>query len=310
LSRALYWQQLRSKLAHQIFGQASNMKKARTMNLRVAFALTAIWLLATFVARTDSSAEMRSRSLNNQQLAKSISKSATPVLVELFTSEGCSSCPPADKLLAQIDARQPVSGAGAIILEEHVDYWDDQGWRDPFASKAATERQQDYANSLHAEVYTPQMVVDGRAELLGSDQNAAQRAIEKAISAQKTSLELTWVGATMTVGGPKLLRVRVGKLSGDNSSSGQNAEVFLAITESHLHSDVRRGENAGRGLEHDGVVRKLTSLGKARGSGEFSFDLQTGVKLSPEWKRENIRVIDFEQDVHSRRIYAATSTTY
>jgi hypothetical protein len=291
------------------------MKKARVMNLRFAFALTAIWLLTTFVARTDSSAEMRSRNSIDQQM--SAPKSATPVLVELFTSEGCSSCPPADKLLAQIDARQPVSGAEAIILEEHVDYWDDQGWRDPFASKAATQRQQDYANSLHAEVYTPQMVVDGRTELLGSDQNAAQRAIEKASGAQKTSMEMSWVGATATMGpvgtmgGSKLLRVRVGKLSdGDNASAGQNAEVFLAITESHLHSDVRRGENAGRGLEHDGVVRKLTSLGRASGSGEFSFDLQTGVKLSPDWKRENIRVIAFVQDVRSRRIYAATSTTY
>jgi hypothetical protein len=281
------------------------------MNLRAAFALAAIWVLATFVARTDSLAEMRSNKFVSQQAVKDAPKPVTPVLVELFTSEGCSSCPPADALLAQIDTRQPVSGAEAIILEEHVDYWDDQGWRDPFASKAATQRQQEYANALHAEVYTPQMIVDGRTELLGSDQNAAQRAIEKASGAQKTSVELSWVGATMTIGGPKLLRVRVGKLSGDgNSSAGQNAEVFLAITESHLHSDVRRGENAGRGLEHDGVVRKLTSLGRASGGGEFSFDLQTGMKLSPEWKRENIRVIAFVQDVHSRRVYAATSTTY
>jgi hypothetical protein len=304
----LHYYNLRRKLLHQILGQDSEMKKARVMNFRVAFALAAMWLLATFVARIDSSAEMRSRNSIDQQ--KSAPKSVTPVLVELFTSEGCSSCPPADALLAQIDARQPVSGADAIVLEEHVDYWDDQGWRDPFASKAATQRQQDYASSLHAEVYTPQMVVDGRTELLGSDQNAAQHAIEKASGAQKTSLELSWVGATATMSEPKFLRVRVGKISGDNPSAGQNAEVFLAITESHLHSDVRRGENAGRGLEHDGVVRKLTSLGRASGSGEFSFDLQTGVKLSPEWKRENIRVIAFVQDVHSRRIYAATATTY
>lgn len=281
------------------------------MNSRIALALIGVSLLATFVARTNSSAEVRSHNLINQQAGNGAVKPATPVLVELFTSEGCSSCPPADALLAKIDAKQPVSGADAIILEEHVDYWDDQGWRDPFASKAATQRQQDYANTLHAEVYTPQMIVDGRTELLGSDQNAAQRAIEKAIAAPKTSVELSWVGATMTMGGPKLLRVRVGKLSGaDNASAGQNAEVFLAITESHLHSDVRRGENAGRGLEHDGVVRKLTSLGRASGSGDFSFDLQTGVKPSPEWKRENVRVIVFVQDVRSRRIYGLTSTTY
>jgi hypothetical protein len=281
------------------------------MNLRTAFAVISISVLVLFIAQTDSSAKINSHNVVTQQAGNGAPKSATPVLVELFTSEGCSSCPPADALLAQIDARQPVSGAQAIILEEHVDYWDDQGWRDPFASAAATQRQKEYAFTLHAEVYTPQMIVDGRTEILGSNQNAAQHAIENASTAPKPSLELSWVGGTATMGGPKLLHIRAGKLSGsDNASTGKNAEVFLAITESHLHSDVRRGENAGRGLEHDGVVRKLASLGKANGSGEFSFDSQTGVKLSPDWKRDNIRVVVFIQDTHSHRIYAATSTTY
>ena len=281
------------------------------MNFRATFAVISLSLFVLFVAQTDSSAKINSHNSPGQQAINSGAKSATPVLVELFTSEGCSSCPPADALLAQIDARQTVGGAQAIILEEHVDYWDDQGWHDPFASKAATQRQQEYADTLHAEVYTPQMIVDGRTELLGSDQNAAQRAIEKASGAPKTSLELSWVGATATMGGPKLLRVHVGKISGaESASAGQNAEVLLAITESHLHSDVRRGENAGRALEHDGVVRKLTSLGRASGSGEFSFDSQTAVKLSPDWKRENIRVVVFVQEVRSRRVYAAASTAY
>jgi hypothetical protein len=275
------------------------------MKLRTALALIAISLLVSIVARTDSSAETHSPNLMNRQAGSGTAKPATPVLVELFTSEGCSSCPPADALLAQINARQPVKGAEAIILEEHVDYWDDLGWRDPFASAAATQRQKDYAYTIHAEVYTPQMVVDGRTDVLGSDQRAAERAIATASSAPKTELELSWVGMTNTMGGPKLLRVRAGKLS-----AGDNAEVFMAITESHLHSDVKRGENAGRGLEHDGVVRKFTSLGKTTGSGEYSFDAQSSVKLSPDWKRENIRVVVFLQNVRSRRIYAATSTTY
>jgi hypothetical protein len=279
------------------------------MNLRASFAIIAISLLAPFVrltetARTDSSAETHFGDLASHQAGNAAAK-PTPVLVELFTSEGCSSCPPADALLAQLNARQPVKGAEAIILEEHVDYWDDQGWRDPFASAAVTKRQKDYDWTIHAEVYTPQMIVDGRTDILGSDQRAAERAIEKASGTPKTELELSWVGMTNTIGGPKLLHVRAGKLS-----SGENAEVFMAITESHLHSDVKRGENAGRGLEHDGVVRKLTSLGKAKGAGEFSFDAQSAVKLSPEWKRENVRVVVFVQDVRSRQIYAATSTTY
>src|SRR5579864_6391037 len=226
------------------------------MNRRAAFAIIAISLIApsvrlTETARTDSSTETPLRGLVSHQAGNAPSR-PTPVLVELFTSEGCSSCPPADALLAQLNARQPVKGAEAIILEEHVDYWDDQGWRDPFASAAATQRQKDYAETIHAEVYTPQMIVDGRTDVLGSDENAAERAIEKASGAPKTELELSWVGAAATAGGPKLLRVHAGKLSG-----GDKAEVFLAITESHLHSDVKRGENAGRGLEHDGVVRKF-----------------------------------------------------
>jgi hypothetical protein len=278
------------------------MKESSSMNIRPALALLAVLLLLPLIARTHVSAAENGRNFGFQQPAAAKS---TPVLVELFTSEGCSSCPPADALLAQLNARQPVKGAEAIILEEHVDYWDDLGWHDPFASAATTQRQKDYAKTIHAEVYTPQMIVDGRTDVLGSDQRAAERAIEKAISAPKTSLELSWVGMTNAMGGPKLLRVRAGKLS-----SSDNAEVFMAITESHLHSDVKRGENAGRGLEHDGVVRKLSSLGKANATGEFSYDVQSAVKLSPEWKRENVRVVVFVQDVRSHRIYAATSTTY
>jgi hypothetical protein len=275
------------------------------MNLRAAFALIAISLAIPFAARTDWSAAARSRNLLIPQNGNGASKLATPVLVELFTSEGCSSCPPADALLAQINARQPVSGAQAIILEEHVDYWDGQGWHDPFASSAATQRQQEYDRTLKAEVYTPQMIVDGNTQILGSDARAAQGAIEKASASPKVDLELSWVGATSTMGGPRLLHVRAGKLS-----SGDKAEVFMAITESHLHSDVKHGENAGRGLEHDGVVRKLMNLGKANGSGESSYDAQTSVKLSSDWKRENVHIVVFVQDVRSRRIYAATSTTY
>jgi hypothetical protein len=154
------------------------------------------------------------------------------------------------------------------------------------------------------------MIVDGRVEVVGSDEHAAQRAIQIATGAPKTELDLSWVGATATMGGPKLLRVRVRKLSDVSASDGQNAEVFLAITENHLHSDVRRGENAGRGLQHEGVLRNLSSLGRASGSGDFSFDAQSAVKLSPDWIRENIRIVVFVQDTRSRRIYAIATTMF
>src|SRR5580693_6478275 len=104
-----------------------------------------------------------------------------PVIVELFTSEGCSSCPPADALLAELDSRQPLGSAEVIALEEHVDYWDQQGWRDPFSSAIWTARQYEYAGKLHnGNPYTPEMVVDGMEGFVGSRGALAREEIEKA----------------------------------------------------------------------------------------------------------------------------------
>ncbi len=227
--------------------------------------------------------------------------SRVPVLVELFTSEGCSSCPPADALLARIDMQQPIANAEAIVLEQHVDYWDDQGWKDPFASSAATRRQEDYAKSMGAEVYTPQMVIDGQVEFIGSDSGRARQAIESAASTPKAEMQLSWVGEA--VGESRTLHIHAGKLPAGSDSDG--AEVMLAVTEGRLHSDVRRGENAGRGLEHDGVVRELVRLGKANANADASYDSQNAVKLGKDWKRDNLRAVVFIQSTHHRRILAA-----
>jgi len=118
-----------------------------------------------------------------------------PVLVELFTSEGCSSCPPADKLLARLQRQQPAAGALIIPLSEHVDYWDGASWRDPFSSPAFTARQGAYVRALRAQdTYTPEMVVDGQAEFVGSDEDAALNSISAAAEVRKAKVEVSVSG--------------------------------------------------------------------------------------------------------------------
>lgn len=116
----------------------------------------------------------------------------TPVLIELFTSEGCSSCPPADALLEKLDESQPVSAVELIVLSEHVDYWNYIGWKDLYSSSEFSDRQRDYSGWFgRGSVYTPQMVVDGHLELVGSDEQRAILAIESAAKLQKISVALS-----------------------------------------------------------------------------------------------------------------------
>src|SRR6266849_5758393 len=115
----------------------------------------------------------------------------TPVIVELFTSEGCSSCPPADRLLARLDREQPIPGAQIIVLEEHVDYWNQLGWTDPFSSPQFRARQSDYARLFATEsIYTPQMVVGGQAEFSGGDGDRAYQEIARAAQRQNAVVTL------------------------------------------------------------------------------------------------------------------------
>ena len=171
-----------------------------------------------------------------------------PVLVELFTSEGCSSCPPADDVLATLVAGQPVAGADVIALGFHVDYWDQHGWVDRFSSHAYTERQNYYAAAWReAHIYTPQMVVDGATQFIGSDARAARQAITAAAGSAKVPVRLRHAeGARHR----RQTAYRSRSRSAASPGASAKAEVCVAMTEDGLVSDVRRGENANHRLAH------------------------------------------------------------
>lgn len=226
----------------------------------------------------------------------------TPVVVELFTSEGCSSCPPADALLMRLAEEQGLGNAEVIALEEHVDYWNNLGWADPFSSGSWTARQYNYAGVLgNGNPYTPQMVVDGQAEFVGSSKWRASRAIQEAAGRVKTSVTLKYDGAN----GADVVKVsaNVGKLA--DPTPGDSAQVWLAISETGLHSAVSRGENAGEDLHHAAVVRTLHRIGEAKGDIEASFTGEANVSLQKSWKRENLRAVLFVQEKKSLRILGA-----
>lgn len=220
---------------------------------------------------------------------------AMPVLVELYTSQGCSSCPPADALLKELLERQPVAGARIVPLSLHVDYWNRLGWRDPWSDEVFGARQMMYADA-EGRRYTPQMVVDGSRQFLGSSRTKARQAIAEAGRRPKARLEL---GADR-LGGDRL-RVEV---SGEGIAPGDGEVlVHLALTRSSAGNEVRRGENAGRKLDHVAVVRELRTLGAVR-SGSFAGE----TSLSLKGPRGGRRLVAFAQESGGRRRVLALGT--
>lgn len=228
-----------------------------------------------------------------------------PVVIELFTSEGCSSCPPADALLQQLEQQQPVAGAEIIALEEHVDYWNHDGWIDPFSSADWTQRQQDYAALFQNDPYTPELVVDGRSQFVGSNARKAEFEIGKAARGPKTEIAITPGNAEAK--GSQRFTVSVGKLT--QNASGDVAEVWLAVTEDGLHSSVSLGENAGHVLHHVATLRSLRKIGVAEANGaSVSFAGDPVVKFNSHWDLANLHVTVFVQEKKGREILGAAST--
>ncbi len=227
-----------------------------------------------------------------------------PVIVELFTSEGCSSCPSADRLLSRLEQTQPVSGAQVIALEEHVDYWNQLGWNDPFSSPQYRARQNDYAVAFHAtDIFTPQMVVNGLVQFVGSDTSRAYHEIGAAAQAESTQIEL---GTSSNSRDPELLDLSL-RLNYSRASRLRESNVYLAVTETNLITFVQRGENAGRTLRHSAVVRSFGVIGKVDPKGASGGQLVSTLRLPKEWKRENLRAVVFVQERESFRITGANA---
>jgi hypothetical protein len=219
-----------------------------------------------------------------------------PVVIELFTSEGCSSCPPADALLVELGRKPPPSGTKLILLGEHVDYWNYIGWTDRFSSAAFSERQNDYAKQLHlATVYTPQMVIDGHLQLVGNEAAEVYRDISKEAAEPKPAqVSLRWES-------PKKLHVAV------QAPGGERPKVLLAITEDGLSTAIKAGENGGRTLQHAAVVRQLRELGTAT-NGQFQTDVD--LAAHPDWNPVKLKVVVLVQQPGTGRIIGADSLDY
>src|SRR5208283_3646551 len=220
----------------------------------------------------------------------------TPVVIELFTSEGCSSCPPADALLVDLSHKSSPSGTKLILMGEHVDYWNYIGWTDRFSSAAFSERQNNYVRQLHlATVYTPQMVIDGHLQLVGNGAAEVYRNISLAAAEPKPAqVSLQWESQ-------QKLKIAV------RTPANAHPKILLAITEDGLSTAVGGGENGGRTLHHAGVVRQLRELGTASNG---QFDATVDAVLHPDWNPAKIKVAVLVQEPGNGRILGAASLEY
>ena len=239
------------------------------------------------------------------ETAKAAGPNVTPVVVELFTSEGCSSCPPADEVLSKLDKTQPLQGIEVIALGEHVDYWNKLGWIDPYSSAEFSTRQNSYADALGRDsVYTPQMIVDGRDEFVGGNWNKAREAIMKAARLPKAKIQILAASNSNETNKDLKLSIHISDIP--RLTAGDKADVLLAITESNLRSEVARGENAGRYLRHSAVVRSLAVLGNIT-DGQQSFAAESTASLKVGWQRDNLRAVVFMQEQGNRRVLGAAA---
>ena len=232
--------------------------------------------------------------------AQNTSQASVPVLVELFTSEGCSSCPPADVLLQRLDDNQPIPGTQLIVLSEHVTYWDHEGWKDPNSSSALTYRQTVYETSLGVkEPYTPQFVIDGSQSV----SLERPRSLEDALNKAKANAKIpVWI-SNITVDPSDSTTLHAHIETGTNTDK-HNAEVYLAVALNRVESQVLRGENGGQHLIHVAVVQQFNKIGKLPKGKSFAQDVQ--VKLKPNQDLKSIRLVVFAQEPGQGKLLGAS----
>src|SRR5271170_4590042 len=217
----------------------------------------ALLLFGFFCLALAHAANSRGLQADNKTAAvQSSSPDPHPVLIELFTSEGCSSCPPADVFLQKLDALQPIAGAQLIVLSEHVTAWDHDGWKDPNSSSSLSDRQIAYVSAHRLPPpATPQLIVDGAQELRLGDPQQIKTVLEKAAATPKVPVRIGEV--TVDAANPNLLRAHI---ETDINSEKHAGDVFIAIALDHVESQVLKGENGGKHLVHVAVVQQITKV--------------------------------------------------
>jgi hypothetical protein len=226
--------------------------------------------------------------------------SGRPVLVELFTSEGCSSCPPADALLGKLDAAQPIAGVQVIVLSEHVDYWDHAGWKDAYSSSLFTERQEDYERRFGLNsAFTPQMVIDGVTQTNGSDGPSVARAIENARNQAKIPVQIS----SVSVVNANTLRVHLEVEALPADFKARKANIFVAVALNQAQSHVSGGENKGRDIRHVAVAESIDKVGTIAPGKNFDRDVSVKVKSTAD--PANLRLIAFLQKPDAGEVMGA-----
>ncbi len=241
--------------------------------------------LFVFISASKDSGYVKAFEEPDKLTTNSVEKKA--VLVELFTSENCAACPPAEELLTKLEREQPFENAELITLEFHVDYKDGFGRKDVYASPLFTQRQKVYDRKFRTgKIYTPQMIVDGDIEFIGGKLDKAENAVGKTIKIDKADVNLSFNNANR-------LNIKI-----TNIPEHEDATVYLAIAEGSITTRKRKGENTANAS----IVRRLSGLDRITPE-QNSFEMDTNFQIQEGWKNENIKLVVFIQGNRSRNIY-------